>query len=206
MTVAHIELSLCSDLPIIISLELHVCLEQQAVMVEIMREIWGDALLDQPVGNFEDVDKIPLASPAELKGKILIKVKRVAEKKVELVEEASSLPTVSKVKTSSSSLSSDTEHAGTEKVEKKKKPISVAEALSKLGIYTRSYHFSSLEQPGMSAPRRRCSSDFLSEASIPTHVFSLSEKTLMGMHETQGTALFRHNRVGLLRDHSREKI
>lgn len=33
------------------------------------------------------------------------------------------------------------------------------------------------------------------EAKIPTHVFSLSEKALMEVHETQQAALFKHNKV-----------
>jgi hypothetical protein len=38
-----------------------------------------------------------------------------------------------------------------------------------------------------------------SEANIPTHVFSLSEKTLMEVHETNPTALFNHNKNFFMR-------
>jgi hypothetical protein len=60
----------------------------------------------------------------------------------------------------------------------------ITEALGKLGIYTGAYRFKSLDQP---------------EANIPTHVFSLSEKTLMEVHETQPAALFKHNKNFFMR-------
>lgn len=37
--------------------------------------------------------------------------------------------------------------------------------------------------------------DLFTEAKIPTHIFSLSEKTLMEVHEEQPEALFHHNKV-----------
>lgn len=41
--------------------------------------------------------------------------------------------------------------------------------------------------------------DHDTEASIPTHVFSLSEKTLMEVHETDPAALFKHNKNFFMR-------
>lgn len=39
----------------------------------------------------------------------------------------------------------------------------------------------------------------ISEAAIPTHVFSLSEKTLMEAHETNPLGLFKHNKHFMMR-------
>ena len=132
----------------IISLELHLNLEQQEIMVDIMREIWGDMLLDKAIGQNQD-DDVPLVSPDELRGKILVKVKHVTEKVLDENAGSASLPAAQRV-TSVSSSGSDVEVSGKDAA-KKPKPIKVIEALSKLGVYTRSYHFSTFSQPGKSS-------------------------------------------------------
>lgn len=63
-----------SDLPLIVSLEVHCSPLQQSVMVDIMEETWGKYLL---VPN-EDPSSLP--SPDQLRNKILIKVKYVRSK------------------------------------------------------------------------------------------------------------------------------
>lgn len=60
-----------SSYPLIVSLEVHCSPEQQAVMVDIMRRYFGDALLTTPVM----INSSTLPSPEELRHKILIKVK-----------------------------------------------------------------------------------------------------------------------------------
>ena len=67
---------------------------------------------------------------------------------------------------------------------KKKAPSKVIQALSRLGIYTRGVTFKGLSQP---------------EATMPTHIFSLSEGTVEEVHEKQGRELFEHNRRYLMR-------
>lgn len=59
-------------------------------------------------------------------------------------------------------------------------------ALSELGVYTRAYTFKAFSQP---------------EATIPTHVFSLSENKVHDMHPdpSSGPALFEHNKSYLMR-------
>ncbi|KAI9681234.1 MAG: hypothetical protein M1817_002516 [Caeruleum heppii] len=150
-------------------------------MVEIMRDVWKNLLIDdtcEPDGQ----EKLP--SPATLRRKILVKVKHAApsgkgDGKIEATQS-----TKPKTPSSSSSSSSDTEIAKDDPQKEKKKKVKMLDALSGLGLYTRSYHFSSFDQP---------------EATIPTHVFSLSEKALMGMQETHAPALFAHNRKYLMR-------
>ncbi|KAI9874385.1 MAG: hypothetical protein M1830_009802 [Pleopsidium flavum] len=164
-----------SDLPVIVSLEIHACLQQQEIMVDIMKEVWSGLLVDQPLSGAEPEEKLP--SPGELRRKILVKVKYVAPKR------SDAPPALQHVRsTSSSSVSEDDDVLPSG--EKKKKSGKMLDALSRLGIYTRSYHFSKLSQP---------------EATIPTHVFSLSEKALMEVHQSQGPTLFSHNRHYLMR-------
>ncbi|MBN3312575.1 PLCD1 phosphodiesterase, partial [Atractosteus spatula] len=63
-----------SQYPLILSLENHCCVEQQKVMAYHLKNILGDALVTAPLG-----DKMPteFPSPDQLKGKFLIKGKRL---------------------------------------------------------------------------------------------------------------------------------
>lgn len=147
-------------------------------MVEIMEELWKDMLVDFPINESEI-----LPSPRELWRKILVKVKYVVPEagKAEAVRDMSPAP-VARSRSSSSGSESSTDAQG-EKVNKVKKSAIIS-ALGALGVYTRSYHFKNLTQP---------------EATEPTHVFSLSEKKLMEVHQSHGPTLFSHNRHFLMR-------
>lgn len=164
-----------SDLPVIVSLEIHVCAEQQEIMVEIINESWKGMLVG---GSSEKCKRLP--SPAELRRKILVKVKYVAPN-----ARKDLAPALQRARSTSSSESSDQGQLKPDvKKGKKAKKTKIIDALSSLGIYTRSYHFKSLKEP---------------EATIPTHVFSLSEKKLMEVHQSQGPTLFSHNRDFMMR-------
>ncbi|KAK3943200.1 hypothetical protein QBC46DRAFT_362116 [Diplogelasinospora grovesii] len=63
-----------NDLPVIVSLEVGADAEHQELMVDIMKEEWGDYLLDRPHDNCNPKERQPRLD--ELKKKILIKVKR----------------------------------------------------------------------------------------------------------------------------------
>ncbi|KAL8823257.1 MAG: hypothetical protein Q9191_006026 [Dirinaria sp. TL-2023a] len=168
-----------SDLPVIVSLEVHCSREQQEIMVEIIEQSWKGMLVRVPP---EPCQELP--SPAQLRGKLLVKVKyvkpEVAKKKVvrESVQKQ-----LQREKSRSSSSESENQDA-VDGTEEKKKKSSIIESLSSLGVYTRSYHFKSLA---------------CAEALVPTHVFSLSEKKLMEVHESHGPTLFSHNRNFLMR-------
>ena len=140
-------------------------------MVDIMREEWGNVLVE---ALSEECKVLP--SPASLRGKILVKVKGVVAGKH---KEA---PAEVQVKVRSES-SSDSESLSDVKAEKTKKK-EIIQALSALGIYTHSYHFKNLSAP---------------EAKIPNHVFSLSEKKLIEVHQSEGPTLFSHNKNFLMR-------
>ncbi|NXX20953.1 PLCD3 phosphodiesterase, partial [Podargus strigoides] len=65
-----------SPYPVILSLENHCGLEQQATMAQHMKAILGDMLLTQPL---EVQDPHDLPSPEQLKGKVLVKGKKLPE-------------------------------------------------------------------------------------------------------------------------------
>lgn len=168
-----------SDLPVIVSLEVHCSSEQQEIMVEIIEKSWKGMLVPIPS---EPCRSLP--SPEELRGKILVKVKYANPEAAKRNAVKASTPKLQRERsTSSGSPDSENQNAVIGD-EKKKKKTSIIESLSALGVYTRSYHFKSLTTP---------------EALEPTHVFSLSEKKLMEVHESHGPTLFSHNRNFLMR-------
>ncbi|XP_056336632.1 1-phosphatidylinositol 4,5-bisphosphate phosphodiesterase beta-1 [Danio aesculapii] len=70
-----------SQLPVILSFENHVdSPKQQAKMAEYCRKIFGDALLIDPLEKYPLEAGVPLPSPADLMGKILIKNKKSPHK------------------------------------------------------------------------------------------------------------------------------
>ena len=147
-------------------------------MVEIIRQSWKGMLVSIPP---EPCQALP--TPGELRGKILVKVKFVKPETAKKNALKESRPDLTRQRSDSSSSGSENQNATVGEEKKKKKP-SIIEPLSELGVYTRSYHFSSLTS---------------SEALVPTHVFSLSEKKLMEIHESHGPTLFSHNRNFLMR-------
>ncbi|XP_036398442.1 1-phosphatidylinositol 4,5-bisphosphate phosphodiesterase beta-1 isoform X2 [Megalops cyprinoides] len=86
-----------SPFPVILSFENHVdSPKQQAKMAEYCRSIFGDALVIEPLEKYPLESRVPLPSPQELMGKILIKNKKKTHKapddsaKKKLNEQASS--------------------------------------------------------------------------------------------------------------------
>jgi len=166
-----------TNLPIIVSLEVHASLSQQETMVEIMRDLWAGHLVDISQASESEISALP--SPDSLRNKILIKVKRTPQTTGE-----SNNP-LDPVNSNTTDAGSE-EGALTSSAGKKTKASKVLAALSELGIYTRAYTFRQFSQP---------------EASIPTHVFSLSESKVHNMHSDpiDGPALFDHNKHYLMR-------
>lgn len=148
-------------------------------MVDIMQECWGSMLVGLPES---ESDVLSLPNLKELKKKILIKVKYSPPKPPPTSPQPTQLTSSKKAPVDETSSTSSDDEAAT-KAEAAPKP-KVLQALSQLGVYTRSYHFSGFNQP---------------EAKIPTHIFSLSEKSLMEVHKTTPSDLFTHNKNFLMR-------
>ncbi|CAG7971822.1 unnamed protein product [Penicillium olsonii] len=119
-----------SDLPIVISLEVHACLEQQQMMVDIMKEAWDGMLVDS-----QPAEGVP--SLADLKGKILIKTKGLPLDGDEAKAESDALTPQNSVDKSPG---------------EQPKPSKVLGALADLAVYTRAYHFSHFDQPEARVP------------------------------------------------------
>jgi phosphatidylinositol phospholipase C, delta len=153
-----------TELPLIVSLEVHCSAAQQEIMVKIMDEVWKDNLIPTPA-----VDARELPCPTDLNGKILVKVKYVPPKASASQSPADGV---------------DDERLPEDAPKKAKKPAKIIQALSSMGVYTRGVSFKSLAQP---------------EATMPTHVFSLSERAVVEVHEKERESLFDHNRHFIMR-------
>ncbi|XDG06230.1 hypothetical protein ABKA04_005845 [Annulohypoxylon sp. FPYF3050] len=167
-----------TDLPLIVSLEVHCSQQQQEAMVKIINEVWAGLLLPHP-----DDDCKFLPSPADLRHKILVKVK-YAPPEVHLPstgrDSVEHLPPDVK----GDPKVEPKPQATTTTQQKVKKASKIIQALSALGVYTRGVSFKSLSQP---------------EAKMPTHIFSLSEGGVAEVHESEAARLFEHNREYLMR-------
>ncbi|KAK0748628.1 PLC-like phosphodiesterase [Apiosordaria backusii] len=117
----------------------------------------------------EDATSLP--APGDLRGKILVKVKYAPP------------PSASSTALSSGG-DTPPENVDPNSAAKAKKASKIIHALSKLGIYTRGVSFKSLTQP---------------EATMPTHIFSLSEGGVSEVHAKSARELFEHNRCYLMR-------
>ncbi|KAJ5965936.1 hypothetical protein N7481_012650 [Penicillium waksmanii] len=160
-----------SDLPVIISFEVHANLEQQQIMVDIIHDAWKGLLVEVPANT--PTEKLPTL--AQLKGKILIKAKSLPLKGAKEIDEEAK---------DEESETEESEDKSASQNPKPAKPVKILEALAKLAIYTRAYHFSHFDQP---------------EAKDPVHIFSLSEKGARDAHLNYRDALFEHNRSSMMR-------
>jgi hypothetical protein len=121
-----------SDLPVIVSLEVHCSLSQQEIVVELMNDYWGSYLVRRP-DDFSD--STPLPTLDSLKKKILVKVKYTPPEKAKKAD-------------SSKSGSPAAESSSEDDAEIAKKG-KILPALSKMGVFTRAFHFHNFEYDGI---------------------------------------------------------
>ncbi len=176
-----------SDLPIILSLEIHCTIENQNKAREIMEEIFGNKLIIAPIPGC----KLPvLPSPDQLRNKVLVKVK--STKKPAPFEEKEE--STSESSTSSSSEDGNAITSFLSKKLKKEKgpndkkhtPSKISEHLAELGTYIVGTKFVSLKHP---------------DCLEPTHCFSFSEKRFNGilLDKAKLKLLEEHNKKYILR-------
>ncbi|KAH8660730.1 PLC-like phosphodiesterase [Tricladium varicosporioides] len=178
---------LTSKLPIIVSLEVHADLEQQEIMVEIMKEEWNGLLVDTAHPTCDPNERLPRLE--ELLNKILIKVKKATADKQDVIPTATKQDSVSTANSTLSPASTrnegDSGQSGSEDERgSNKKKVKICEALSNLGIYTHSEHFKSFETKS---------------AKSPPHVFSIGENQILELHEVKKSEMFSHNRDFFMR-------
>ncbi|KAI1004425.1 hypothetical protein K3495_g3787 [Podosphaera aphanis] len=169
-----------SELPLIVSLEVHADLEQQEIMVKIMREEWGEILLDSPISDCDPAKRLPRLE--QLKKKIIVKVKKGnqdSDESSSVVKEASKI---------NDSMGSEIERNSIDDTKKNK--IKICESLGNLGIYTCSKRFTSFSH---------------SSAEAPSHIYSISESDIIDLHKTQKARIFAHNRNYFIRTYPNPK-
>ena len=129
-----------NDLPVIVSLEVHACLEQQETMVEIIKEAWEGLLID--ITTESKVNRMPALE--DLKLKILVKVKWAPPPGD--AEPEGTAPATNNLEQQASQNSSATANQGEPAPAK---PSKILHALSRLAVYTKAFHFSHFTQPGI---------------------------------------------------------
>ncbi|XP_058486582.1 1-phosphatidylinositol 4,5-bisphosphate phosphodiesterase delta-1a isoform X2 [Solea solea] len=126
-----------SDYPVILSLENHCSVEQQKLMAHHMIAILGDALVTKPLGS-----TVPASfpSPEELKGKFIIKGKRMNKLEAAFTNNN----TIEEDTVSEEDEAADCTENG-QKTKSKKSKMKLAKELSDLVVYCKSVHFSGFE-------------------------------------------------------------
>lgn len=159
-----------SDYPVILSLENHCSVEQQKLMAHYLISILGDALVTKPLS---DTMPTNFPSPEEMKGKFLIKGKRL-DKLDAIFNNNNSIE--------EGTVSEEDEAADCEdgqKAKPKKSKIKLAKQLSDIVIYCKSVHFSGFEH------------------AKDNHGFyemsSFKESKAFNLAETSATAYIHHN-------------
>ncbi|KAA0725356.1 1-phosphatidylinositol 4,5-bisphosphate phosphodiesterase delta-3-A [Triplophysa tibetana] len=155
-----------SPYPLILSLENHCSAEQQTIMAQQLRSILRDKLLTKPL-NDKSLKCLP--SPEDLKGKILIKAKKIK------VEQDSS---------SSDSSSSEDESKAENKPKARKKGSKLSQELSDVVVYTRSVAFKGFDK---------------SAKKPPNEMSSFSESDAVKLIKESGKLFVRHNTKQLSR-------
>lgn len=161
-----------SNLPIIVSLEVHCDFEQQELMVQIMKEEWAGLLVEKP---YETCPKARMPRLEELLNKILVKVKKASTP-----DPSGPMSTLAPSTTWEEEATSSDE----EKMAAKKPKTIIGDSLSALAVYTHSEHFKNFESQA---------------AKTPSHIFSISENRILDLYTTKHREMFSHNRHHFMR-------
>uniref|UniRef100_A0A667ZL37 Phosphoinositide phospholipase C n=1 Tax=Myripristis murdjan TaxID=586833 RepID=A0A667ZL37_9TELE len=160
-----------SEYPVILSLENHCSVEQQKLMAHHMISILGDALLTRPLG---DTMPSSLPSPEELKGRFLIKGKRLNK----LDAAFNNNNVIENDSVSEEDEAADSKENG-QKAKAKKSKIKLAQELSDLVIYCKSVHYNGFEHA--------------KDNQAFYEMSSFKESKAANLAETSATAYIHHN-------------
>ncbi|NWZ13004.1 PLCD3 phosphodiesterase, partial [Agelaius phoeniceus] len=161
-----------SPYPVILSLENHCGLEQQATMARHMKAILGDRLLTQPLQGQDPHD---LPSPEQLKEKILVKGKKLPE----LWQEPRGVTSLLDPEEEEEEEEEDEEKLQERSPRRAKDASQVSPELSALVVYCQAVPF-----PGLAQALRHPQ---------PCHVSSFSERKARKLIKEAGPALVRYN-------------
>ncbi|KAM9839454.1 1-phosphatidylinositol 4,5-bisphosphate phosphodiesterase delta-1a isoform 2-T2 [Aulostomus maculatus] len=159
-----------SDYPVILSLENHCSVDQQKLMAHYLISILGDALVTRPLGSTMPAT---FPSPEELRGKFLIKGKRLNK----LDAAFSNNNTIEEDTVSEEDEAAEQENG--QRAKAKKSKIKLAKELSDIVIYCKSVHFHGFEH----------AKDNLAFYEMS----SFKESKAFTLAETSGTAFNHHN-------------
>lgn len=180
-----------NDLPIIVSLEVHANADQQVVMVNIMKEVWQDMLVDDILDGCDPRFRVPKLE--EMKKKILVKVKRAPAQMHpgSLKLPALCVPDDDATDSEDERLPAGPKKAASEpldisrpKADNKNKKVHICQTLAELAVYTRSERFNGFNTP---------------EAKKPPHIFSISENRILDLNVKYHTEMFKHNKNFFMR-------
>ncbi|KAM6900644.1 1-phosphatidylinositol 4,5-bisphosphate phosphodiesterase delta-1a [Xenentodon cancila] len=160
-----------SDYPVIISLENHCSVDQQKLMAHHLISILGDALVTKPLGSTMPTN---FPSPEELKGKFLIKGKRL--NKLDAIFTNNN--TVEEETVSEEDEAADCKE-NNQKAKPKKSKIKLAKELSDIVIYCKSVHFSGFEHA--------------KDNQTFYEMSSFKESKAFNLAETSATSFIHHN-------------
>ncbi|KAM9332467.1 1-phosphatidylinositol 4,5-bisphosphate phosphodiesterase delta-1a isoform 2-T2 [Pholidichthys leucotaenia] len=160
-----------SDYPVILSLENHCSVGQQKLMAHYLTSILGDALVTKPLGNCMPTS---FPSPEELKGKFIIKGKRLNKLDAAFTNNA----TIEEGTVSEEDEAADCKE-NAQKTKSKKSKIKLASQLSDIVLYCKSVHFNGFEH----------AKDNLAFYEMS----SFKESKAFNLAETSGTAFLHHN-------------
>uniref|UniRef100_U3K451 Phosphoinositide phospholipase C n=1 Tax=Ficedula albicollis TaxID=59894 RepID=U3K451_FICAL len=161
-----------SPYPVILSLENHCGLEQQATMARHMKAILGDRLLTQPLPG-QDPQHLP--SPEQLKEKILVKGKKLPE----LWQEPRGVTSLLDPEEEEEEEEEDEEEEKVQERSPRRDAAQVSPELSALVVYCQAVPF-----PGLAQALRHPQ---------PCHVSSFSERKARKLIREAGPALIRYN-------------
>ncbi|KAI9163256.1 Phosphoinositide phospholipase C [Paramyrothecium foliicola] len=177
-----------NDLPVIVSLEIHADADQQEVMAKIMKEVWQDMLISEPLEGCDPRFRVPRLD--QLRNKILVKVKR-AHSTIVAVSDTTSLPPRFAEDEDASGSEEDLRGPVVPKSSVAPGPqqdaprrVPICKSLSDLAVYTRSEHFHTLDTPA---------------AKKPTHIFSISENRILDLNAKNHQEVFMHNKNYFMR-------
>ncbi|XP_028289759.1 1-phosphatidylinositol 4,5-bisphosphate phosphodiesterase delta-1a isoform X1 [Gouania willdenowi] len=163
-----------SEYPVILSLENHCTLEQQKLMAHYLISILGEALLSKPLGYTIPTN---FPSPEELKGKFLIKGKRL--NKLDAFFNKNNTIEDDSVSEEDEAADFKENKQNGQKAKSKKSKIKLAKQLSDIVIYCKSVHFSGFEHA-------RDNQDFY-------EMSSFKESKAFNLADTSATAFCHHN-------------
>uniref|UniRef100_A0A671XDW1 Phosphoinositide phospholipase C n=1 Tax=Sparus aurata TaxID=8175 RepID=A0A671XDW1_SPAAU len=157
--------------PVILSLENHCSVDQQKLMAHHLISILGDALVTKPLG---DTMPTNFPSPEDLKGKFLIKGKRLNK----LDAAFNNNNTLEEDTVSEEDEAADCKENG-QKAKSKKSKIKLAKPLSDIVIYCKSVHFNGFEHA--------------KDNQAFYEMSSFKESKAFNLADTSGTAYIHHN-------------